>query len=286
VSRIRQHLRSNIVGYIALFFALSTGSAVALNGSNTVQSDDLGPGAQVMAPDVAANAVDGPDVVNNSLTGADVANLGTGDVADNSLGSADLAPNSVGSSEVTNNSLSGADINESGLGIVPNADQLDGIDSSELLGSGVKRLIYEADATAEPAPITDLATVGPFTLKAQCEDRSGLRVLQLFVNNPGTDSDVASAGYRVISNENPNGTGGTASDEFFTRNLPPDTNNSIVFLDASAPEKRRAYGTVMIVTNESGERDFLQVDLHAVVEGTNLSFEGPCRLVGTATRGT
>ena len=71
--RIRQHLRSNIVGYIALFFALSTGSAVALNGSNTVQSDDLGPGSQVTAPDVAANAVNGTDIVNGSIAGADIA---------------------------------------------------------------------------------------------------------------------------------------------------------------------------------------------------------------------
>jgi hypothetical protein len=43
-------------------FVLGGGAAVALTGSNTVQSDDLGPGAQVKAPDVAANAVDGPDV--------------------------------------------------------------------------------------------------------------------------------------------------------------------------------------------------------------------------------
>ena len=44
-----------------------------MNGQNTVQSDDLGPGAQVKAPDVAANAVNGSDVVNDSLTGADTA---------------------------------------------------------------------------------------------------------------------------------------------------------------------------------------------------------------------
>lgn len=45
---------------------------MALSGSNTVQSDDLGPGSQVTAPDVAANVVNGSDVVDNSLTGADV----------------------------------------------------------------------------------------------------------------------------------------------------------------------------------------------------------------------
>jgi hypothetical protein len=83
---IRKHLRSNIVGYIALFFALSTGSAVALNGSNTVQSDDLGPGAQVKAPDVAANAVNGSDVVDNSLNSADVTGLTGADINEATLG--------------------------------------------------------------------------------------------------------------------------------------------------------------------------------------------------------
>ena len=57
--------------------ALSTfphrGSAVAVSASNTVQSDDLGPGAQVKAPDVAANAINGSDVVDDSLGGADTA---------------------------------------------------------------------------------------------------------------------------------------------------------------------------------------------------------------------
>ena len=60
-----------IVACIALFVALG-GTAVALNGSNTVQSDDIGPGAQVKAPDVAANAVNGAKIVDNSVTGRDV----------------------------------------------------------------------------------------------------------------------------------------------------------------------------------------------------------------------
>jgi hypothetical protein len=61
--RIRQHLTyANVIATIAVFLVLGGGSAVALSGSNTVQSDDLGPGAQVKAADVAANAVDGQDV--------------------------------------------------------------------------------------------------------------------------------------------------------------------------------------------------------------------------------
>jgi hypothetical protein len=70
---LRSHLTfANLTSLLALFLVLSGGTAVALNGQNTVQSDDLGPGAQVKAADVAANAVNGSDVVNNSLSGADV----------------------------------------------------------------------------------------------------------------------------------------------------------------------------------------------------------------------
>jgi hypothetical protein len=72
---IRSHLTyANVISTLALFLVLAGGSAVALNGSNTVQSDDLGPGAQVKAPDVADNAVNSADVVNESLTGADIKN--------------------------------------------------------------------------------------------------------------------------------------------------------------------------------------------------------------------
>ena len=78
--RIRRYVSfANVISVIALFVALGGGTAVALNGTNTVQSDDLGPGAQVKAADVAANAVDGSKVADGSITGADVdeSSLGT-----------------------------------------------------------------------------------------------------------------------------------------------------------------------------------------------------------------
>jgi hypothetical protein len=72
---IRAHLTyANVISTLCLFLLLGGGTAVALNGTNTVQSDDLGPGAQVKQADVADNAVNSADVVNNSLTGADIAN--------------------------------------------------------------------------------------------------------------------------------------------------------------------------------------------------------------------
>ena len=71
---MRSRLRPSpamVVALIALFVALG-GTAAALTGANTVQSDDLGPGAQVKAADVADNAVNGADVANNSLRNTDL----------------------------------------------------------------------------------------------------------------------------------------------------------------------------------------------------------------------
>ena len=65
--RIRHHLRANVVGFVALFFAL-TGSAVALDGSDTVFSDDIVNG-QVKTVDLSAGAVAQPNLAVNSVNG-------------------------------------------------------------------------------------------------------------------------------------------------------------------------------------------------------------------------
>jgi hypothetical protein len=113
-AKLRTHIRSNIIGYVALFFALSTGSAFALTGSNTVFTDDI-----------TDNQVYSADVRNDTLTGG-------------GLAAADLKPGSVGTSEVVNNSLTGTDVSESSLGEVPsasNADTLDGVNSTGFFSS-------------------------------------------------------------------------------------------------------------------------------------------------------
>jgi hypothetical protein len=70
---IRSHLTyANVMATLAVFLVLGGGTAVALQGHNTVQSDDLGPGAQVKAADVANNAVNGANIADNSVTGGDV----------------------------------------------------------------------------------------------------------------------------------------------------------------------------------------------------------------------
>jgi hypothetical protein len=151
------HIRGNLVGYIALFFALSAG-AYALPGHNKVRSDDIKNG-QVKLGDLASNSVNSPKVVDNSLTGSDVAEASLGqvpsaasagtatsaqnaDTLDNldstdflranapaggdlsgTLGNLQLVDSSVGSQDVQDDSLTGTDINEttlSGLATVDN----------------------------------------------------------------------------------------------------------------------------------------------------------------------
>jgi hypothetical protein len=235
---------------LAVFLVLSGGTAVALSGSNTVFSDDI-----------VDNEVYSADVRNDTLTGG-------------GLGAVDLKPGSVGTSEVASNSLNGGDINESLLGKVPNADKLDGIDSTGFLGSGnVQKLIYEAAATEDP-PITDIATVGPYTLKARCKDFSGpaFAGLELFANGPAGSVDFA---YRRILND-----GGSGSDVSNTIPIPADSFTAIFAGQAFEPDYERKFGTAMLKTGSV----LVQLDLHAVTDADPAGYS--CRVYGTATVGT
>jgi hypothetical protein len=168
-TRIAKHIRSNVVGYVAVFLAL-TGTAAALPGTNSVDSGDIINGqvkagdlgveavtrgrlagdavispkikdAAVKSADLSGSSVTGEKVADNSLTGVDVANgaLTGGDIADSSIVDSNIAPETLTSREVLNdsltgadigdNSLTGADVSESTLGQVP-ASTLGGLGRS------------------------------------------------------------------------------------------------------------------------------------------------------------
>ena len=74
-------------------------------------------------PGIANNSIGTPHLATDSVTGDEIA-------AD-AVGSAEIGTNAVGAWEVDDDSLTGSDINEGSLGILPNADSLDGLDSSQ-----------------------------------------------------------------------------------------------------------------------------------------------------------
>jgi hypothetical protein len=113
-----------VVAFVALLAALS-GTAVALPGTNTVDSGDIKQGA-VKTKDIANGAVTTKKLKNGAVATKKLKN------------------GAVNSQKVKDESLTGADINESTLGEVPsantantagNADRLDNLDSADFLRS-------------------------------------------------------------------------------------------------------------------------------------------------------
>jgi len=131
-ARFRQHIRSNIVSYVALFGFAIGGTAHAVDGplagqntigsediiGNEVKSDDIGNG-RIFNLDIADEIIQADKVQDDTLTGADLAadtltgtqmdestlfndnSLNTADIDestlfnDNSVAAADLAPDSA-----------------------------------------------------------------------------------------------------------------------------------------------------------------------------------------------
>lgn len=110
--RIRAHLRTHVIGYVALFVALS-GTAYAANtvgsqdiingevksvdiGNTEVKSADIGTG-EVMNQDIADDAVDRLAIADDAVHTAEIGNdqVRSADVLDGGLTGADLAAGTV-----------------------------------------------------------------------------------------------------------------------------------------------------------------------------------------------
>jgi len=160
------------VGYVALFLVLTGGSAYALQGSNTVFSDDIVNG-QVKTDDLGLNAVRTGKIEDGQVKALDLApnSVGTAKIANGGVQSADLAFGSVGSFAVADDSLTGADINESSLGAVPQAGNASTLDNrnSTTFGVGTMGGLIDgltAGNTANHPPIGFSSTAGSFVAPA------------------------------------------------------------------------------------------------------------------------
>ena len=119
--RILRHLQSNVVAYLALFFALGGLAYAAGLPKNSVKSKQIKDG-QVKPADLAVNAVDTSKILDATITGVDVDDATL--FNDNSLNAADVDESTL----FNDNSLNAADVDESTLF---NDNSLNGSDVDE-----------------------------------------------------------------------------------------------------------------------------------------------------------
>jgi hypothetical protein len=148
--------------------------------SNAVFGGDLsGPFSDLQ---IGANTITGAEVAPGSLVSSDIADgVLTGvDIADNSLGGADIASSSVPGTDLTANSVNGVQIDESTLGPVPSADNVD--------GQSATTFNYNVPG---PSGIRTMFTFGGLTLRARCDGVSpGSDQLNFFASTDANDSYI------------------------------------------------------------------------------------------------
>jgi hypothetical protein len=137
-----------VVAFVALCVALA-GTASALPGRNRVKRDDI-----------ARNAVRSSDIVRNAIRNRHI--------RARQVTRSKIAKRSVDSSLVGSDALLGSNILESSLSKVPDADKLDGKDSSEF-ALGTKLATF----TLGNAETRQVGKQGPLTLTARCTISGG-----------------------------------------------------------------------------------------------------------------
>jgi hypothetical protein len=221
--RISRHLSfANVASAIALFVALGGGTAVALNGSNTIFSDDI-VNNQVQSADVrddnlSSGGLQSVDLKNNAaVTSSDVVDE---NVPGGGIKGIDIAPGVVRGTDVGDNSLTGADIAESTL------DFPSGTTHSVIVDAPFSAGFNE----------TILATDGALQLVGRCRNTNSSNARDATVLVDGTDTV-----YRM-------GSDGFPVDVFAPETLPRSvisaTDNSGI---------NRAIGTHFVVYTDQGE---------------------------------
>ncbi len=124
-ARIRRHIRSNVVGYIAIFLFAIGGTSYATHpgGADTISSEDIING-QVFSADVRNDTIVSGDVRDDTL-------------ASGGLGGVDIAPGAISTSEVINGTLSASDLGSNSVGyaeIAPDAFNTEFEDSGFFYG--------------------------------------------------------------------------------------------------------------------------------------------------------
>lgn len=190
-SKIRRHLRANLIAYLALFIALGGTGAFAAQHlkKNSIKSKQIKDGG-VKTKDIADGAV------NAEKVGAGVVSPLV--INDGSITAAKLADGSIGSPKVADDSLTGADVDET---------TLSGVDAASVGGLRVKKINYQVPFG--PSTQSVLEYPGIFRIDASCQTTgdvldisaaSGVNgsvvsvtsIDHIFSNDTDTQRDIAS----------------------------------------------------------------------------------------------
>ncbi len=163
-ARLRTHLRSSIVGYIALFVAMSGAAYAATAPRNSVVSRSIRDG-EVKSRDVGTNQIRSADVRNDDLAGGGL--LGK-DIADGSLTGGDIVDGSVAGADVADGNLTGVDILTDGiLGSDINEDTLDKVPAARSADNGGTGHYANGSCDPESTTYVDCAVLYPLTLSSE-----------------------------------------------------------------------------------------------------------------------
>ena len=105
-SRVSGWIRNNVLGFIAIFIALSGTAAASLPGTDTVDSGDIING-EVRNPDIRDGAVTSGKIGAGQVKSSDLAadSVTGANITDGSVGAADVASDSLGGGQVDETSL-------------------------------------------------------------------------------------------------------------------------------------------------------------------------------------
>jgi len=141
----------------------------------------------------ASGSIDGREIKNGTIRNGDIANgtIVTKDLRNNEVRGADIRNSTIGGRDVAFNTLGGNDIKESTLTKVPDADNIDGVDSS---------LFVRKEAPAfTPLTLTGGATTVPVeTVPGFDVDGSGYVHLQGTFNIGAGPAFTLPSGFRPV----------------------------------------------------------------------------------------
>ena len=178
LDRIRCTLTyANVMSTIAVFGVLGGGAYAAAN----VGADDIKRNA-VRSKHIKKSQVGRKHLKRDAVSGAKIAK--------GAVTAAKLSDAAVSGPKLADGAVTGPKVDESTLGIVPNADRVDGVDGAELLrGRGEIRALQGSDAPggAGSAPFV-LAGAGDFTLECRHPASAGSDFT--FTNTSGSTANV------------------------------------------------------------------------------------------------